>query len=514
MRRAPSLALADSTWNVTSGDWSIASNWLYNVLPGTYDNDYIGNGGTATLATAGSCGGLYVGSGALQLLPGAVLTCGYGYGKESVGDSTFATGYGIVVQSGGSNACGIASSLIIANDGANGEYDLSGGVLGSTTQVVGQYHGNTGVFNQTGGTNGTVVSPPNISIGGVAATMSAEGTGTYTLSAGLVIAENETLASGGQGTFNQTGGTNIVLNNGLGNGNLAIGYFNSTGGRNGPLNNGQGTYYLSGGLLSVSPTSGGTIYLGQGGSTQNTQPAAMYQSGGTALTQVLYVGDSFVCKQATYSLSSTAGPALLSAGQEYVAADAAGSNCPSVFIQSGGSNVVQQLTLGGDGVLGTYALSGGLLQVSQYVFGDSNNINSGILFTGGTLQVGTASNVHGNAHRSRDLWQRHADGRCQWLYHAAQRPLRIQSISGSGILTVFSSSNGGTVVLGNTNSAVNSYTGGTQVLSGTLQILNAQALPNMGVLTVAGPGSIVSSTAVGMLSRVPLALPVRWALLE
>ena len=338
---APTLAIAQ-TWSVSSGDWSIASNWG-GTLPSTYGNDYIGNGGTATLATAGACGGLYVGSGALQILPGAVLTCGYGYGKESVGDSTFATGYGIVVQSGGSNACGIASSLIIANDGANGEYDLSGGLLGSTTQVVGQGIGCTGIFNQTGGTNGTITSPPNISIGGVAATTQAEGTGTYTLSAGLVIAANETLASGGQGTFNQTGGTNSL------GGNLNIGYFNSTGGRNGALNNGLGTYYLSGGLLSVNPTGvggGGTIYLGQGGSTQNKQTAAMYQSGGTAVMQLLYVGDSLFAKQAVYSLSSTAGPALLSAGQEYVAADSAGSNCPSIFNQSGGSNIVHQLTLG------------------------------------------------------------------------------------------------------------------------------------------------------------------------
>ena len=59
---------------------------------------------------------------------------------------------------------------------------------------------------------------------------------------------------------------------------------------------------------------------------------------------------------------------------------------------------------------------------------------------------------------------------------------------------------GGTVVLGNTGVLIaNTYTGGTTVLSGTLDVLNAQALPNTGVLTVAGPGSIVSSVRAGTL---------------
>ena len=74
------------------------------------------------------------------------------------------------------------------------------------------------------------------------------------------------------------------------------------------------------------------------------------------------------------------------------------------------------------------------------------------------------------------------------------------ALSGPGQLAVIDSVGGGTVVLGNTGVLIaNTYTGGTTVLSGTLDVLNAQALPNTGVLTVAGPGSIVSSVRAGTL---------------
>ena len=45
----------------------------------------------------------------------------------------------------------------------------------------------------------------------------------------------------------------------------------------------------------------------------------------------------------------------------------------------------------------------------------------------------------------------------------------------------------------------NSYTGGTTVLSGTLQVLNNQALPSTGILTVAGPATVVLSAHLGTL---------------
>ena len=72
------------------------------------------------------------------------------------------------------------------------------------------------------------------------------------------------------------------------------------------------------------------------------------------------------------------------------------------------------------------------------------------------------------------------------------------ALAGSGNLTVIDSLGGGGVLLGNTG-IQNTYTGGTRVLSGTLEMVNAQAVPDIGVLTVGGPGSIVSSTQAGTL---------------
>ena len=78
-------------------------------------------------------------------------------------------------------------------------------------------------------------------------------------------------------------------------------------------------------------------------------------------------------------------------------------------------------------------------------------------------------------------------------------------LSGPGNLTVIDSAGGGTVVLGGTYEyrhsphVANTYTGGTTVLSGTLEVVNSHALPNTGVLTVAGPAAIVSSARAGTL---------------
>ena len=69
------------------------------------------------------------------------------------------------------------------------------------------------------------------------------------------------------------------------------------------------------------------------------------------------------------------------------------------------------------------------------------------------------------------------------------------TLTGPGQLMVIDSAGGGMVVLGNSSdtTVANQYTGGTTVLSGTLQVLYSQALPSTGVLTVGGPESVVLS---------------------
>ena len=146
---------------------------------------------------------------------------------------------------------------------------------------------------------------------------------------------------------------------------------------------------------------------------------------------------------------------------------------------------------------GTYNLNGGLLQIN----GISTAGNATFNFTGGTLQgvkmygnepsVGMLVTVGTAASNVATV---DADGNTFMLNGG-------DAFSGPGQLTVIDSVGGGTVVLGKyaTTLVSNTYSGGTRVLSGTLEVLDAQALPNTGVLTVAGPGSIVLNSHVGTL---------------
>ena len=76
-------------------------------------------------------------------------------------------------------------------------------------------------------------------------------------------------------------------------------------------------------------------------------------------------------------------------------------------------------------------------------------------------------------------------------------------LTGPGQLRVIDSVGGGVVKMGGfdlaNNPIPNNYTGGTTVLSGTLQVLYPTALPSVGVLTVGGPESLVLSAQTGTL---------------
>ena len=70
----------------------------------------------------------------------------------------------------------------------------------------------------------------------------------------------------------------------------------------------------------------------------------------------------------------------------------------------------------------------------------------------------------------------------------------VGGISANGGGDSVSFSGGGELIL----SGANSYTGGSTVLSGTLDLANAAALPGMGVLTVGGGAAVVSVASYGI----------------
>ena len=168
----PSVALGNTyAWNVSSGTWTTASNWLGNV-PYSSDTALIDNGGTATITQSGAiCSTLTLGdtrgAGTLNvtsgdLYVGSSLTCGQ-------------NGRAAVLESGGMVAVGSSGTLSVGlSVGGSGTYNLSGNAyLTGGYEDVG-YSG-TGIFTQSGGTN---------NVGSLYLGMYAGSSGTYGLTGG------------------------------------------------------------------------------------------------------------------------------------------------------------------------------------------------------------------------------------------------------------------------------------------------------------------------------------------
>jgi len=305
---------ANISWNVSTGDWSVANNWSPAQKPTSVDTAYVTNAGTVHITTAGeTCNVFNVAAqasnvkGTVSLEQGGdmtVLTTAYvGYWSSSVGIITQSSGNlsvkgdldigfsktgtyylvdgqlsasaeniggnasgcsGYMYQSGGSNSCTGSSGFRVGGGGAVGHLELSGGLLVTRPPadyfLVGVQSGSDGTVIQTGGTN--MVLGANIwselSLGYLSSA-----TGRYTLASGLLYVTNNTtttppisIGKAGLGIFTQSGGVFQVSTPGL-----VIGY----------ATNGVGTYNLMGGTLvftnltnvfTVGSSGQGTLNIG------------------------------------------------------------------------------------------------------------------------------------------------------------------------------------------------------------------------------------------------------------
>ncbi len=280
---------------------------------------------------------------------------------------------GVFTQSSGTVT--VAGFLTIGEDlGANGTYRLSGGtVTASNTIVGGGFVGNpgsggVGTFEQTGGTFQTGFL--NMGGGGFAQ----KGTGTYTLTAGNLIVDNNLIMGnnvGGSATFNQTGGS-VHVNSGL------FGAF---------IDN--GTYTLSGtGTLSVVSN---LIMGGVGGVSSN------FNQSGT--TQVTLGHDLSVAQVAgsTAAYSLTSSGATLTTGRAYVGESGAGTftqtaGTVSITAPGGSGDLIIGSTASGNG---TYNMSGGNLIVrSNSYIGDAGKGTMNL--TGNAVVTVTGNTFIGN----------------------------------------------------------------------------------------------------------------------
>ena len=192
---AAPLRAGSYTWAVSSGNWSIATNWG-GTVPTINDSGFVVNGGTATVTTLGiAYNSLDIDGGStLQMLSGNMQAGTFvGNGERS----TWAIpAPAISVQSGGTVQIYqyFSSSLCIANQaGSVGNYTMTGNSLLSL--------GDDGGYGAVGGTVGC------------------SGTGTFTQSSGIVSiydynGGNLSLgaASGGVGYYSLSGNGLLSVN--------------------------------------------------------------------------------------------------------------------------------------------------------------------------------------------------------------------------------------------------------------------------------------------------------------
>ncbi len=427
---------ASLTWGVSSGDWSIASNWSGMVLPGTSDTAYIASGRTTTITQFGTTSGTLslgssgAGSGSVLMTAGGLSTTNYEY----IGDS----GIGSFTQMGGTNWISMYGFLYLGNTpSGSGAYTLGGnGLLSTTNQNIGYY--GAGNFTQTGGTN----SGYDVELG-----INGSGSGSYTLSgSGLLLAtNNEYIGSIGRGSFMQLGGTNS------GASDLEIGLFAGS----------SGSYSLSGsGLLSAQ-----SEVIGDKGTGTFTQ------SGGTQdLSVNLDELDLGLNHSGSGALNLT-DSGLLSVYTERVGYSGSGS-----FTQSGGTHAVSgSLVLAKSAnSSGIYNLKGGLLLLSGSGLTKGSG-NASFNFSGGTFEAGSSF--------STSIPITLGSGGSGAVFDAAGGTLTLMGpLSGPG---GFTERGAGLVIL----SGNNDYEGDTIVSAGTLEFASAMSLPS-GTSLVVGAGAM------------------------
>ncbi len=505
---------ATYSWQVVSGDWSVASNWG-GTVPNSAATVYVADGGTASITASGALANLlYVGdtasstSGAIQLSSGSLSA-----GTEYVGNS----GGGAFFQPGGTNKLGSGSLDLASSIASVGSYNLSGtGKLVAGNEYVGFW--GTGAVSQSGGTN-FVSSGGTLDLG-----YNSSGGGSYALSgSGFLSARFQYVGYSGSGAMTQSGGTNSLANNGMlflgfnpsgsgsytlsGSGSLltgleyeyvgysGIGAFVQTAGTNNTTTNifgnsdplyiaysqgSSGSYSLSGSAALLATVE----YVGYSGS------GSFVQTGG--MNNVVNAGSLYIGygQRSSYSLS---GSGMLSAGDEYVGYYGSGA-----FVQTGGTNIVANnfnssalyiaynagssgsYSLGGSAVLSAGAeYVGGFGSGTFSQSGGTNNVmNNGPLYVG-SEQFGIVQGSSGS----------YSLGGSAVLSAGAE----YVGYSGSG---TFNQSGG----FNSTGTLYISSQGRYQFSAGTLQLTSAGfGLENHGIFDATGSSGLLTVAASSIL---------------
>jgi fibronectin-binding autotransporter adhesin len=363
------------------------------------------------------------GTGTYNLLAGTAKIGGLGaaFGMD-------AGGVGFLNQSGGNV---IASALIIIGNSGTGTYNMSGGAAnfgdGLTVAVLA---GSTGTVTQTGGL---------VTISGGRLNVGTAGTATYDLSGG-VLQVGGTNGITGTGALNLGGGTLQVIGAALTT-NMAIGLTgasstidtNGLGATLGGVMSGGGFVKAGLGTLSVTAAniytggtaiSGGTLQIGNGGTSGSI------------------VGD--VVDNGALAFDRTDGVAFAGA--------------------ISGAGIVEQNGTGGLTLTGANSYSGGTaLNAGTLIIANAGGIGSGML----AMAEGTTLGFGGSFDLANAIT---VSGDPMLDVGAGQTVTASGGISDGTSAGDIVKTGTGTLIL----TAANTYTGGTTISAGTLQLGNGE----------------------------------------
>jgi fibronectin-binding autotransporter adhesin len=471
----------DTNWTgATSVTWNTGTNWSTGTKPGNADNGVF-NGtfsNQPNLGGAATAGGLWMtGSiGQNVTISGTTLTL-----NGNTINST--AGLGILVDN--SNAFTLTINAPIKVGGAQTWRNNSGNLL--TVGAVNN-NGNALTIDGTGNTSLTDIASGSGSItkaGTGTLTLSAANsyTGTTTVSAGILNIQNATgLGTTGASTTVSSGAT-LQLQGSITVGPEAL-TISGTGatGQNAALVNVSGTNNY-GGLLTLGAASticsnSGTLNLTYAGTiTGATFGLTLAGSGDGSVSSIIGTTSGTLTKSGTgtwtlsgantYTGSTTISQGTLSAG--------------SIVVSGGSSNLgnaSSAVVLGGASSAGTLSYTGG---AATYARGFTVNAGGGGITNTGTglLTISTGGITDGG----NLTFATNANG------------IIVNSvISSSGSVTMNSSGAGALTLAG-----ANSYTGGTILTAGTLQLSGSGTLGSTsGALTVNGGTLNLNGTSQGV----------------
>lgn len=426
-------ARADSTWNVSSGNWDVDGNWIGGA-PTSADTANIDNSGTALVP--GSVSGVYdtlnigvTGTGSLALT-GGLLTGGVTF----IGSDSGAVGSALVT-SGTWNHLG---DLYTGCFNGTGALTIEGGSVNNFNGTIGYFHG-TGTATVSGG---IWTSSGQLSVG------SLYSTGELNISGGQVVS-----AAAVVGYFNSLGTVNV-----------SSGTWSNTGGiLFGQSSDGTGILNLTGGV--ITGTGGNADVLGQDATSTGiaTVTSGTWQNDGN-----LTVASS---GQGTLNLSG----GLISDGGATIGENTSGNG---LAIVTGGTwNVDGQFI---DGYSGTGVLTIADTGVVRIGSGTGALILGGADTGNGTLNIGEGG-AAGTLQASEVSGGSSVTGTGAGFVNFNHTGTVNFTPNITGNIAVTEMGPGTTILSGN-----NTYTGGTTLQDGTLRIEGFSSALGTGILTING----------------------------